>query len=305
MDSELWDIHRPKLSRSNISQSSDASTSTVVPSPVSTNEQHFASLGQSPRAFLSPRDSHTNASSPSTPGTPHWDRFSTRTYQRWNVPSWKSHVDDGDEELRPLKPASREYLPQQKQRSTTDMQQAHGTAHVATMSRASQCTAAKGVCKSRYGFSSVLLLISSIYSTMMSALWLGLAAKRQVWGKIYMTDEGIASAAAKLAFPLLAKTIEISFVTVFVAYLGQKLSRRAHNPSSSRGVSLAEMSMRTWITQPSTIFGRVANLGHTATSWLGVVSLVAALLAMLYTTASNTLGESFSILRIFVLYTHT
>ena len=109
-----------------------------------------------------------------------------------------------------------------------------------------------------------------------------------------MEREGIAPAAAKLAFPFLAKTIEISFVTVFIAYLGQCLSRRAHHPSSSRGVSLAEMSMRTWLTQPSTIFARFENLGHTAKSWLGVASLVAALLATLYTTASNTLGKCFN-----------
>ena len=96
---------------------------------------------------------------------------------------WKSHVDDGDEELMPLKAASQEYLPQQKQRSTTDMQKAQRTEHLATKSRASQCTAAQGVCKSRSDFSSIGLLVSSIYSTMMSALWLGLAAKRQDLGE--------------------------------------------------------------------------------------------------------------------------
>ena len=139
----------------------------------------------------------------------------------------------------------------------------------------------------------------------MSVLWLALAAKRQVWGSIFMTRESIGSAAAKSAFPFLAKTIEISFVTVFVAYLGQCLSRRAHDPNSLRGVSLAEMSMRTWLTQPSTIFARVEVLGHTAKSWLGVVSLVAALLATFYTTASNTLGKCFNLVCLTVTFTHT
>lgn len=297
MDLEPCDTHQRRLSHSDISQYSDGSTSTVVPSPALTNEQHFKDLDQSPRPFLSPWQSPNNTyRSPSSPGTPNWDR--SGRYQRWKDPSWKSHVDDGDEELQPLKPAFQDHLLHSKQRSTTGIQRPHRRGPLT-------CNAAKAVYKSRHDFLPIGLLVCSIYSTVMSALWLGLSVKRQRWVRFYTTDEGIASPRADLVFALIAKSIEITFVTVFIAYLGQYLSHRAHLPKSSRGVSLAEMSMRTWITQPGSIVTNLANLWHTAKSSLGVVSLVAALLAMLYTTASNTLGKCFTLVCLSIVYTHT
>ena len=50
-----------------------------------------------------------------------------------------------------------------------------------------------------------------------------------------------------------AKTIELSFATVFVSFLGQVLSRRAFMKNQGRGVTLAEFDMRSWVMQPGTL----------------------------------------------------
>jgi hypothetical protein len=53
-------------------------------------------------------------------------------------------------------------------------------------------------------------------------------------------------ATATLLSALFAKTVELSFVTVFVAFLGQVLSRKAFQRKSN-GITIAEMSMRSWV----------------------------------------------------------
>lgn len=55
-------------------------------------------------------------------------------------------------------------------------------------------------------------------------------------------------ATASLLAAGFAKSIELSFVTVFVTFLGQVLSRRALI-KRSRGITISEMSMRQWIMQ--------------------------------------------------------
>lgn len=56
----------------------------------------------------------------------------------------------------------------------------------------------------------------------------------------------MAPSTATLVCTLVAKTIEISFVTVYVALLGQVLTRRAFI-KKAKGVTLAEMTMRNWV----------------------------------------------------------
>jgi len=51
---------------------------------------------------------------------------------------------------------------------------------------------------------------------------------------------------ATLLSALFAKTIELSFVAVFVAFLGQVLSRIAFY-KGSKGITIAQMSMRSWV----------------------------------------------------------
>jgi len=91
---------------------------------------------------------------------------------------------------------------------------------------------------------------------------------------------------ASTVFALFAKTIELSFVTVFVTFLGQVLSRRSII-KASRGVTIAEMTMRTWVIQPGFMITHWQHLKHVGFSFLGAITLFAAFIAMFYTTASD------------------
>ena len=137
---------------------------------------------------------------------------------------------------------------------------------------------------------SISILVLAFYSTAMSGLWLAVATYRPIWGHRISSHNGVTSANASLACALLAKSIELSFVTAFVAFLGQQLSRRAfYKPQ--RGVNLAEMSMRTWVMQPGSMITNWESVWYAAPSWLGMVTFFVAWFVMLYTSASDALGE--------------
>lgn len=107
----------------------------------------------------------------------------------------------------------------------------------------------------------------------------------------YVTEHGnLAPSTASLLTAGFAKLIELSFVTVFVSMLGQILSRRAF-VKQSRGVTIAEMQMRTWIMQPGTMITHRETVRYAGWSILGVIALVTALMSMLYTTASDALVQ--------------
>lgn len=132
----------------------------------------------------------------------------------------------------------------------------------------------------------------AVYSTILSGLYLGVAIRKPRYGKSIRTHGGLSPSTASLLSTLFAKTIELSFVTVFVAFLGQVLSRRAIvGQSRRRGVSIAEMTMRTWIMQPGTLITHWETVKYAALSFLGVIALTAAFVAILYTTAADALGK--------------
>ena len=88
-----------------------------------------------------------------------------------------------------------------------------------------------------------------------------------------------------------AKAIELSFVTSFVAFLGQVLSRRAFMKEQGRGITLAEMSMWRWVVQPGTLITHWEGVRYAGITVLGVLSLLCALLATLYGSAAQALGK--------------
>lgn len=65
------------------------------------------------------------------------------------------------------------------------------------------------------------------------------------WGSIVSTNGPISLSSANLVTAIFAKTIELSFVTVAVAFVGQVLTRRAI--ATHEGMTMAELTMRTWI----------------------------------------------------------
>lgn len=98
----------------------------------------------------------------------------------------------------------------------------------------------------RHSWPAVWLLIMSVYSTVLSGVWLATAIVEPRWGSIISTNGPVSLSTASLLTTIFAKTIEISFVTVAVAFIGQVLTRRAI--ATHEGMTLAEMTMRTWIT---------------------------------------------------------
>lgn len=93
---------------------------------------------------------------------------------------------------------------------------------------------------------------------------------------------------ASIVFALFAKTIELSFVTVFVTFLGQVLSRRSL-VKASRGVTLAELTMRTWVIQPGFMITHWQNMTHAGMTVLAAITLTASFVGLFYTTASDAL----------------
>lgn len=135
----------------------------------------------------------------------------------------------------------------------------------------------------------IILMIFSVYSTILSGLWFVVAIIQPRYGKGISSSNGghvVAPSTASLVTALLAKTTEISFVTVFVAFVGQVLTRRAFI-KGSQGVTLAEMTMRNWIIQPGSLFTHWDSIPYTGGTVLGVLTLVATLGGIFYTTASD------------------
>jgi len=84
----------------------------------------------------------------------------------------------------------------------------------------------------------------SIYSTIMSGVFLVVAITNPQYGHIISNRGPFSPSSVALLSAFLAKTIEITFATVFIAFLGQVLSRRA---TLHEGLTLASVAMRSWI----------------------------------------------------------
>ncbi|KAL1960381.1 hypothetical protein VTO42DRAFT_8341 [Malbranchea cinnamomea] len=150
------------------------------------------------------------------------------------------------------------------------------------------CPSRKSVTHRRTSWFSINILFLSFYSTALSGAYLVAALVRPRWGRSIGYDGGLALSTASLLTAFFAKTIELSFVTVFVAFLGQVLSRRSLT-KSAHGFTIAEMSMRSWVMQPGNLIARWQHVRYAGVTFLGMISLTAALMALLYTTAAETL----------------
>jgi hypothetical protein len=131
----------------------------------------------------------------------------------------------------------------------------------------------------------------TVYSTAMSALFMVIAITKPRYGRMIRTNGFITITASSVVTTILAKSIELSFVTVVIALLGQTLTRRAHNRKEQNGVTLAEFSMRSWILQPGTIVTHWESVRYAGITLLGITSLLTTILAMLYVTAANALVQ--------------
>jgi hypothetical protein len=153
-----------------------------------------------------------------------------------------------------------------------------------------KCESIKAVKGSRRSWLSIITIFLSAYSTLLSGAFLVVAFYGPVYEPV-STNGRFTPASAALVTNILAKTIELSFVTVIVAMLGQKLSKKASSAHRRSGVTLAELNMRNWIVQPGTMLSRWESVRYAGISTLGLISVASALLAMLYTSASTGLVQ--------------
>lgn len=153
-----------------------------------------------------------------------------------------------------------------------------------------ECRSKQSIYHGRGNWLSIVILVLAIYSTIFSGMWLLLAIIKPRYGRRISTTSNLPPSTASLLCAAFAKSIELSFVTVFVAFLGQVLSRRAFI-AKSKGITIAEMTMRAWVMQPGTLITHWETVRHAALTFLGMIALTAALVATLYTTASDALGE--------------
>ncbi|KAH0565459.1 hypothetical protein GP486_001140 [Trichoglossum hirsutum] len=146
--------------------------------------------------------------------------------------------------------------------------------------------------------SRALVLVLSIYSTLLSGAFFVIAILGPVYDKTLGVGGVISPSTAQIASTIIARTIELSFVTVFVAFVGQVLvaeafvERDARQPTKGkRGITMGEMAMRTWISEPGTIVSEWRHVRHAGLSLLGMLCLTATIMATLYTAAANALGN--------------
>ncbi|QSZ30693.1 hypothetical protein DSL72_000251 [Monilinia vaccinii-corymbosi] len=157
----------------------------------------------------------------------------------------------------------------------------HGEKHIGC-----GCAAHNDIHSRTRSWTSLSLLCLCIYSTIFSGIWFFIAVLRPRYGDRIKTNGPLTPTTASILFAGFAKSIELSFVTIFVNFLGQVLSRRSLIRNSD-GVTVAQLTMRTWVIQPGFMITNAKILRKAAWSILGVITLVAAFVAMFYTTASD------------------
>lgn len=301
MDSHDGEAHALRRLPSIISQCSDGTSSTVTASPTSTLSQrctchknflcphhdtdtarrqtqqqnNIATDSPSSNTEMSPISPTSTGRSTTTLNSPSWEQ--PGRFGGWGYHGYKAPMDDGDDHRRLLKPTRDETLEDGWKPPKTDPD--------------FHCSAAKDIHKPCSHWLPILLLIVSIYSTVLSGIWFALAVKKQAWGNHIKTHGNWSPSTVSFLFALIAKSIEVSFAAIFMAVLGQWLSRKALSPGSPGGISITDMSMRSWVVQPTTIFTTTRGFRYWMLSRLGIPTVVAALLVMFYTTASNVLGK--------------
>lgn len=153
------------------------------------------------------------------------------------------------------------------------------------------CPSRSSVLQRRFSWVPATTLILAFYSTFFSGIYLAVAIRRPRWSNIDSGPGSLTASTANLLCAFFAKTIELAYVTICVAFLGQVLSRRALM-KDSRGISLADMSMRAWIMQPGSIIVHWETLRYSGLTFLGIIALTATVVGTFYTTAAEALGES-------------
>lgn len=196
---------------------------------------------------------------------------------------------DGREPDQPT-PAKGIFSPAFSEQQTLRAHHSREASFVDANFNATKCSCKKRVVQRRCSWVPITVFVLAIYSTVVSGIYFCVSWLRPRYGQLIGTDGGLKPSTANLLSALFAKTIELAYVSVFVAFLGQFLSRRAIKKGSD-GITISDLSMRTWIMQPASMIIHSQALRYSAWTVLGMLTLTATVVAMLYTTAAEALGE--------------
>jgi hypothetical protein len=144
---------------------------------------------------------------------------------------------------------------------------------------------------SRFTWMNAAIVSIGSVSTILAAMFVMLALKGQRYGNFIGNefDSKMTISTAILLTSVIAKTIELTFVTAFVAFLGQVISRKAFIQNS--GVTLSEMTMWRWVVQPGTLFTQSEIARYAGFSFLGALTLLSTLFSTVYVTAATALVQ--------------
>ena len=226
-------------------------------------------LPDSSGGMLSPNSIRSKHQSFPSPQSPYPDDHST-TYSRSPASLYSTYTYDDNESTRRLRA------------STVTSIDPSRTLDELT------CRTRRPIQTSRASWLSIIIIILSIYSTVFSAIFLGIAVAKPRYHRHITNNGPLLPSTASLLCQAFAKTIELTFVTTFVTALGQMLSHISMR-KNSKGITLADMLLRQWIMQPGSIITHWEAVRYSALTVLGALTLFATLISMIYTTAADAL----------------
>ncbi|CAG8983046.1 hypothetical protein HYALB_00006074 [Hymenoscyphus albidus] len=129
-------------------------------------------------------------------------------------------------------------------------------------------------------------LLLAVYATVLSGVSLAIAVWQPRYGKWISPNGPIIPSTADLLFSIIAKSIEIASVGLYMTFLGQCLTKRCLR---SRGIGLPDIAVREWLLQPGFVIWSLENLKYASTTLLGFNSFLTAIAVFFFTVASNSL----------------
>lgn len=147
--------------------------------------------------------------------------------------------------------------------------------------------------KEKVSWLSIVFIALAVFSWIGSGAFFGIAIAKPHWGHRIGPGKSMSYGNATFLCVLFSKLVEITFACSYVAALGQFLSRKAFpkngHQQGGRGISLAEINLRLWILQPGTLITHWEGAKYVITTFLGIVTLAAAIAAMFYTSSVEAL----------------
>ena len=141
-------------------------------------------------------------------------------------------------------------------------------------------------------YSVLAIFVIGLWSTLLSGAWFVIAVHKPHWDFISSNDSVLTPTTASTLTTALAKTIEVSFVSFFLAIVGQYFTRKASDNEHS-GISLADLQLKVLMVLSGTLITSWKSYGRVLRSFVGITSLIACVSALLYTTASDALGKTY------------